>query len=59
MINVKQERQKLGMTQAALAERLGVDVMTVSRWERGTRTPPPYLKLAFDALAMETVLINL
>ena len=28
-------RQRLGLSQAALAERLGVDQATISRWERG------------------------
>lgn len=30
-------RQRMGLTQDALANRLGVHVDTVSRWERGTR----------------------
>ena len=32
-------REALGMTQRELAERLGVTILTVSRWERGTRRP--------------------
>jgi len=32
-------RDALGMTQAEFGERLGVDKMTVSRWERGTLRP--------------------
>jgi DNA-binding transcriptional regulator YiaG len=32
-------REGLGFTQAELGERLGVDKMTVSRWERGTMKP--------------------
>ncbi len=32
-------REGLGMTQAEFGERIGVDKMTVSRWERGTLRP--------------------
>ncbi len=32
-------REALGMTQAEFGERIGVDKMTVSRWERGTLRP--------------------
>lgn len=32
-------REALGLTQAELGERIGVDKMTVSRWERGTLRP--------------------
>lgn len=30
-------RARMGLTQAALAERWGVTVTTISRWERGDR----------------------
>jgi transcriptional regulator with XRE-family HTH domain len=46
-----QERRKaLSLSQAKLAMLLGVDVMTVSRWERGVREIPPYLSLTLEAL---------
>jgi transcriptional regulator with XRE-family HTH domain len=32
---VRRTRKLLGLSQAAFAERVGVDVGTVSRWERG------------------------
>jgi transcriptional regulator with XRE-family HTH domain len=35
---ISEERRRLGLTQAALAEACGVDQMTVSRWERGKTT---------------------
>nr|BBH91744.1 hypothetical protein KTC_64950 [Thermosporothrix sp. COM3] len=39
-----QARYEHGLTQEALAERLGVDVRTVSSWERGLRTPSPHYR---------------
>ncbi len=38
-IMVKKTRKQCGWTQAKLAELLGVDVNTVSRWERGEHLP--------------------
>lgn len=32
-------RKSLGLTQRQLAELVGVDPITISRWERGVRTP--------------------
>ena len=44
--DLKTWRYKTGFSQAGLAKTLGVTVMTVSRWERGTREIPPFLYLA-------------
>jgi DNA-binding transcriptional regulator YiaG len=33
-------RKELGLTQKALAQILGVNRVTVARWEAGTRKPP-------------------
>lgn len=46
-------RNKLGLSQAGLARALGVDVMTVSRWERGAMAiqHPTILRLALERLA--------
>lgn len=38
-----QERRKLGLSQAQLADKLGVDPKTVSRWEQGTSFPAIHL----------------
>jgi DNA-binding transcriptional regulator YiaG len=43
-------RKRWGLTQVKLAQALGVDVMTVSRWERGVQVPTPVLPLALSAL---------
>lgn len=37
--NISERRKKLGWTQAELAERIGVDTETVSRFERGSNLP--------------------
>jgi transcriptional regulator with XRE-family HTH domain len=43
---LKQWRKRTGYSQGKLARILGVDVMTVSRWERGIMKAPLFLKLA-------------
>jgi DNA-binding transcriptional regulator YiaG len=50
---LKQRREALGMTQRELSTALEVDVMTVSRWERGERTIPSFLKLALQTIERE------
>ncbi|WP_281245087.1 helix-turn-helix domain-containing protein [Actinokineospora terrae] len=35
-------REAMGFTQESLAQKLGVEVSTVGRWERGTLTPQPW-----------------
>lgn len=48
-IYVKEWRKKRGLTQETLGQRMGVEGITVSRWERGTRKPPvAALAEAFD-----------
>ncbi len=50
-------RQKTGYSQGRLARVLGVDVMTVSRWERGIMQVPSFLKwaLAYIELKAEEI----
>jgi transcriptional regulator with XRE-family HTH domain len=43
-------RKGLGLTQAAVARLFQVDQATVSRWERGTVTPPPEAQAKINAL---------
>lgn len=51
---IKTRRNKLGLTQGELAERLGVAIDTVARWESGTSAPEsgPMLDLALKRLEM-------
>lgn len=37
--NIAERRNKLGLTQAELAEKLDADVVTISRFERGSHLP--------------------
>ena len=39
-------RKRLGWSLTRLGNALGVDRMTVWRWEHGDREPPDYLRLA-------------
>ena len=40
---IRELREKLGLTQSELAQLLGVHAVTVSRWETGPNfQPPPY-----------------
>lgn len=43
-------REHHQLSQLQLARRLGVDHMTISRWERGTRQIPSFLLLAIRGL---------
>ena len=51
--NIRRARQKQGLTQSALAERLGVSDRAVSRWETGAAAPAVDLLVPL-ALALDT-----
>lgn len=48
-------REGLGLTQAELGERLGVDKLSVSRWERGAVRPSAESLAALEAVRREAV----
>ena len=48
-------REALGLTQKELADKLGVDKMSVSRWERGAIRPSEESLKALDKLRHEAV----
>jgi DNA-binding transcriptional regulator YiaG len=48
---IRVARQRLGLTQVQLAERIGCTPIAVSYWERGTRTPT-----GLYARAVQTIL---
>ncbi len=41
---LRHEREKRGWSQARVAEQIGSDAVTVSRWERGHAMPSPYFR---------------
>ncbi len=41
---LRRERERRSWSQAEVAEKLGVDVKTVNRWENGNRKPLPYYR---------------
>lgn len=49
-VDLKSRRASLGLTQSQLARELEVDVITVSRWERGVRPIPRFIELAIEAI---------
>ncbi len=50
---MKKWREVNGYSQGRLARILGVDVMTVSRWERGIMEMPSFLKWALAYLELK------
>jgi len=50
---LKQWREKTGYSQGQLARILEVDVMTVSRWERGIMRIPSFMKWALAYLELK------
>jgi transcriptional regulator with XRE-family HTH domain len=50
---LKKWRERNGYSQSQLAEILSVDVMTVSRWERGVRSIPSFLHLTLECLKVK------
>ena len=50
----KRIRKALRLTQAEWAARLGVTVVTVSRWENGHRDPAEHMHASIQEAAVET-----
>lgn len=48
-------RRRLRVTQEALAKRLGVGQMTISRWEHGEAPVRPAMRLALEAVVVALV----
>jgi len=50
---IKELRLKLGLSQEGLARKLGVSVLTVRRWEKGSFKPSPLALLRIEELIKE------
>ncbi len=50
---IRLARQRLGLTQVQMAERIGCAAIAVSYWERGVRTPTGLYARAVRALLAE------
>lgn len=48
-------REALGMTQGQFGEQIGVDKMTVSRWERGTMRPSEQTLQGIEKLRRQSI----
>ena len=46
--SIKELRRQLGLSQEGLARKLGVSVITVRRWEKGSFKPSPLALLRID-----------
>ncbi len=49
-LQLRSERLRHGWSQQELAEKLGISVVTINRWERGVTEPSPYFRLKLCAL---------
>jgi transcriptional regulator with XRE-family HTH domain len=54
MESLKRIREALGLTQKVLAQRIGVDKMTVWKWENDKMSPSPLAVEKLKALAKQT-----
>jgi DNA-binding transcriptional regulator YiaG len=56
---IKELRDKLDLTQEQFAQRVGVTFSTINNWEKGTRTPHPFLFQRLMEMAEEAGLKNI
>ena len=54
VMDIKGIRERLGLTQEQLANKLGVSWATVARWERGKGKPSPLARKALEKLLKES-----
>jgi DNA-binding transcriptional regulator YiaG len=56
---IKELREKLYLTQEKFAQKVGVTFSTINNWEKGTRTPHPFLFQKLLEMAEEAGLKNI
>ena len=53
---IRLHRIAAGLTQTELADKIGIQMVLVSRWERGQNTPrPKYIPLLAEALEVDAL----
>lgn len=52
---LRDARKVLGLNQTDLAQALGMDMTTISRWERDRPSPTPLAELALEALLRRAI----
>jgi putative transcriptional regulator len=48
---IRELRHKLGLSQEGFARKLGVSVLTVRRWEKGSFSPSPLARARIEKIA--------
>lgn len=43
-MTIKEAREKAGLTQATMSEKMEIPKRTIEDWERGVRVPPKYVE---------------
>lgn len=56
---IKELRDKLGLTQEQFAQKVGVTFPTINNWEKGNRTPHPFLFQKLLEMAKKSGLKNI
>jgi len=56
---IKELRKKLELTQEQFAQKVGVTFSTINNWEKGNRTPHPFLFQRLLEMAEEAGLKNI
>lgn len=56
---IKELRDKLELTQEQFAQKVGVTFSTINNWEKGNRTPHPFLFQKLLEIAEEAGLKNI
>jgi transcriptional regulator with XRE-family HTH domain len=56
-MNIKELREKMGITQEKMAAKLGVSLGSIRGWEYGNHTPSPMAQFKIEGLIRELDLI--
>ena len=54
-IEFKTRRERIGMSQAQLADKLGMSISTISKYETGLNEVPKHFRYIFDSIEREHI----